>query len=239
MRSSESGQLGAERQRHALVGLDPEDEEVGLGEVLRIAPEHEVRRALELHGDLARPLGQALAGAQIEGHARPPPVVHGELERGVRLRDRLRRDAPLLAVARDAPAADEAGAILGADGEAIDVVGRDGPDRAHDLALLVAHGIGVEGHRRLHGDQTQELQDVVLDHVAQRAGLLVVRAARLDADALADRDLHVVDVVPVPQGLEDAVGPAEDEDVLDGLLARDSGRSGRPDPRSTPRPRPG
>jgi hypothetical protein len=68
------------------------------------------------------------------------------------------------------------------------------------------------------GDQTQELQDVVLDHVAQRAGLLVVRAARLDADALADGDLHVVDVVPVPQGLEDAIGPAEDEDVLDGLL---------------------
>ena len=59
---------------------------------------------------------------------------------------------------------------------------------------------------------------MVLDHVAQRAGLLVVRAARLDADALADRDLHVVDVVPVPEGLEDAIGPAEDEDVLHGLL---------------------
>ena len=59
---------------------------------------------------------------------------------------------------------------------------------------------------------------MVLDHVAQRAGFLVVGAARLDADALADRDLHVVDVIPVPQGLEDAIGPAEDEDVLDGLL---------------------
>ena len=60
---------------------------------------------------------------------------------------------------------------------------------------------------------------MVLDHVAQRARLLVVGAARLHADRLADGDLHVVDVVPVPERLEDAVGPAEHQDVLHRLLA--------------------
>ena len=49
--------------------------------------------------------------------------------------------------------------------------------------------------------------------------LLVVRAATLDADLLGHGDLHVVDVLPVPQRLEDAVGEAEDEQVLDRLLA--------------------
>src|SRR5688572_7461584 len=78
---------------------------------------------------------------------------------------------------------------------------------------------GVERHRRLHRDQAEELQDVVLDHVAERARLLVVRAARLHSDRLAHRDLHVGHVVPVPERLEDAVGEAHDQDVLHRLLA--------------------
>ena len=60
---------------------------------------------------------------------------------------------------------------------------------------------------------------MVLHHVAQRARLLVIRPARLHADRLAHRDLYVVDVLAVPQRLEDAVGEAQDQDVLDGLLA--------------------
>ena len=48
--------------------------------------------------------------------------------------------------------------------------------------------------------------------------LVVVAAAPLDADRLGHRDLHVVDVTAVPDRLEDAVGEAEDQQVLDGLL---------------------
>ncbi len=60
---------------------------------------------------------------------------------------------------------------------------------------------------------------MVLHDVAHRARLLVEPAAALDADRLGHGDLHVVDEVAVPDGLEDAVGEAQDEDVLDGLLA--------------------
>ena len=95
----------------------------------------------------------------------------------------------------------------------------DGSHRAEQLHLLVAHGLGAEVARRLHAHDGHQLHDVVLDDVAQRAGLLVVRAATLDADVLGDGDLHVVDVLPVPQRLEDAVGKAEDEQVLHRLLA--------------------
>ena len=59
---------------------------------------------------------------------------------------------------------------------------------------------------------------MVLDHVAKRARLLVVRAAGLHPQGLAHRDLDVVHVVAIPQRLEDPVGEAEDQDVLDGLL---------------------
>ena len=60
---------------------------------------------------------------------------------------------------------------------------------------------------------------MVLHHVAQRAGLLVVAGARADAFLFGHRDLDVVDVLLVEQRLEDAVGEPQDQDVLDGLLA--------------------
>jgi hypothetical protein len=61
---------------------------------------------------------------------------------------------------------------------------------------------------------------MVLDDVTDDAGLLVESRPVLDADRLADRDLDMVDVGVVPDGLEDRVGEAEREDVLDGLLAQ-------------------
>ena len=60
---------------------------------------------------------------------------------------------------------------------------------------------------------------MVLDHVAQRAGPLVVVRAALDADGLGRGDLHVIDVAAVPDRLEHAVGEAEHQQVLDGFLA--------------------
>ena len=61
---------------------------------------------------------------------------------------------------------------------------------------------------------------MVLHDVAHRARLFIEPPATLHAERLGHRDLHVVDEVAVPDGLEDAVREAQDEDVLDGLLAQ-------------------
>jgi hypothetical protein len=60
---------------------------------------------------------------------------------------------------------------------------------------------------------------VVLEDVTRGTGLLVERAAVLDADRLGHGDLHVVDVAPVPERFEDAVAEAEDQQIADRLLA--------------------
>jgi hypothetical protein len=60
---------------------------------------------------------------------------------------------------------------------------------------------------------------VILDHVAQRAGVVVVAAAAFDADRLGRRDLHAIDVAPVPDRFEDHVGEAQRHDVLHRLFA--------------------
>ena len=57
-----------------------------------------------------------------------------------------------------------------------------GLQRAHGLehlGLLVVHGAKVPVGGRLHGEQRDDLEEVVLDHVAQAAGGFVKRAAAL------------------------------------------------------------
>ena len=61
---------------------------------------------------------------------------------------------------------------------------------------------------------------MVLEDVANRARLLVVAGARADAERLGDGDLHVVDELAVPDGLEDAVRESQRQHVLHGLFAQ-------------------
>ena len=83
-----------------------------------------------------------------------------------------------------------------------------------NLCLLVANRFAVRPHGRLHGEVAQDLEQMVLDHVADRAGLIVESAAALDAEVLSHRDLDALDVVPVPERLHEGVGETEDEHVV-------------------------
>ena len=94
-------------------------------------------------------------------------------------------------------------------------------DGLDDFGLLGANGVGIEGDRRLHRRHRQKLEHVVGHHVAQRAGLFVELAAMLDADGFRRRDLDVVDLLAVPQRLEQAVGEAQRHDVLHRFLAEE------------------
>ena len=96
----------------------------------------------------------------------------------------------------------------------------DGPHGVQHVHLLVADLLRVERNRRLHGHQAEELQEVVLHHVAQCPRVVVVAAAMFHADFLGHRDGDVVHVAAVPDGLEEHVGETESEDVLHGLLAQ-------------------
>src|SRR5882724_6382660 len=175
-------------------------------------------RLLEEDRDLRDPLGEALARAQVERHARPAPRVDEELHGHEGLGLRRAAHARLLAVAGDLLAGERAGRVLPAHDMGVHLTSGNGSQRLQDLELLVAHGVRVHGHGRLQRDQAHDLEEVVLHHVAQDALRLEVAAAPLDAHGLGARDLHVVDEAVVPDRLEDAVREAEDEEVLDRLL---------------------
>ena len=88
-----------------------------------------------------------------------------------------------------------------------------------DLEFFAADAFGFEAGRRFEGDKREQLHHVVLHHVAQGAGLLVEGAAAFDTEGFSHGDLYVVNVVALPDRLEDAVGEAEDEQILNGLFA--------------------
>ena len=75
--------------------------------------------------------------------------------------------------------------------------------------------------RRLHGGERQHLEQVGDHHVAVGARGLVEVGALGQPELLGHVDLDVVDVVAVPDRLEQPVGEAEGEDVLRRLLAQE------------------
>ena len=99
------------------------------------------------------------------------------------------------------------------------VRGLDRPQRAQHLQALGAQLVARHAGRRVHQREREQLQQVVLADVAQRAVGVVELAAAVDAAVLRDGDLDRLHRPAVPQRLEDAVREAQDHQVLRRLLA--------------------
>ena len=202
------GPLAVERQRQLRRVGEVERQVVGAVRAdARAGREHALRRLAEGDRDDARPLGHLLAGAQVERHARPAPVVDVAAQGDERLGLRVGCNARLVAIAD----------VLPAD----DLARLDRQHGAEDLVLLLADRARLERGRRLHRHEGEHLEQVGDDHVAVGAGRLVEAGSRLEAEGLGHVDLHVVDVVAVPDRLEQPVGEPEGEDVLRRLLAEE------------------
>ena len=130
-----------------------------------------------------------------------------------------RRHVRLGAIGRHVLSVDCSRAVLAAHGLVEHALRTQRLNRAQDFRLLVVHRVGVKRNRRLHGGKRNQLKDVVRHHVAQRAGLLVVSAAQLDAELFRHGDLHVVHIAPIPDRLENAVGEPEGQNILHRFFA--------------------
>ena len=161
---------------------------------------------LEVHEHLGRGHGQVFSGPDEERHAGPTPGVDLEAHGREGLDGRSRGDALLLPVP----------AKLAAD----HVFGLQRRNGAEHLDLLVPHPVRLDRDRRLHREVADDLQQMVLNDVSDRPGLVVELAAALNPETFGHGDLDAVDVVAVPDRLEERVREPEEEQVLDGLLAQ-------------------
>ncbi|MNM75960.1 hypothetical protein D3C81_877630 [compost metagenome] len=147
--------LGLQVEPHAFVGLDLDLQVVGLEPLDLGVTKLGIGRWLEADGNLGIAHAHALAGAQVERHADPAPVVDHHLERDEGFGVAVGLDPRLFAVTGHVLAPLLARRVLAAHRVLQGHVFRPGPDRADDLGFLASDRIGAKGCRRLHGDHGQ------------------------------------------------------------------------------------
>ena len=125
----------------------------------------------------------------------------------------------LLAIARQRLICELAGGILPAHHPLRHHFQIEWANRLQYFQLLIAHGGGVKRCRRFHSHERGELQDVALNHVAQRTRRFVEATATLHAQRFRCGDLHVVHVIAIPKGLENAVPKAKNQQILHRIFA--------------------
>ena len=101
-------------------------------------------------------------------------------------------------------------AILAANHGLQDGFGWGRGDGVENLGLFVADGVGFEGNGRLHCGEREELEEMIRDHVAKGTSGFVKTATMFHTDRFGGCDLHVVNVIPIPERLENGIGEAED-----------------------------
>ena len=89
-----------------------------------------------------------------------------------------------------------------------------------NLGFLIANRLRIEATWRFHCCQGQDLGEVVLHHVPQGTGGFVVASPFFNANGFGCGDLHIGDIITIPDWLEDRVGKAQHQDVLNRFLAQ-------------------
>ena len=210
-----AGPLGIDLEIHTLRRLHLDDQQVGrklLEGLIILDP----RQAFELHHNLgARPV-QALACPDIDGHPAPAEIVHMRLKGDIGGHAGGGIDPLFFPVARHPLAF----GILPQHDLPAGILAAKEPEGFERLHLLIPDGFGLKVHRRLHGDERQHLHEVVLQHILENAGLLVIRAPPLHPQGFSGGNLDVVHMVMVPQRLKEGIAKADGQDVADHLLAQ-------------------
>src|SRR5690349_773274 len=99
--------------------------------------------------------------------------------------------------------------VLPANDKILDLAFRNGPQSMKYLGFLITILLLIEFYRRFHRAQGQKLQYMVLKHVPQHPGFIIIGRAVLYAKRFRGHDLDMVDVAPVPNRLKNGVGKTE------------------------------
>ena len=183
-----------------------------------VGRERQVRGTLEHHGDLGDPAAESLPGAQVERDPGPTPGFPRETLMAAKVSVRESGGCRPRRGSRR-PRCRPASRRRTARGRWPPEVSWAARPPPAPWPSRPADRLRVERARLLHGGEGQQLQQMVLDDVPGRADAVVVAGPAADPDVLGHGDLHVVDVVAVPDRLVQLVGEPQRQQVLDRLLA--------------------
>src|SRR3984893_9589780 len=211
--------FGTEAEGNTFIGLNVNDQAIGFQIADRGVAEKDERRAAKLNPAFGVALRKALAGAQVKRNTGPTPIVNLQFQSDKRFGVRITSDVRFTAISDHSLGTDGAWAVLATNHTGEDFFRTKRLNGVENFRLLVADFVGVEGNWRLHSGHGEQLKKMIGDHVTKGPGGFVKATTMFDADGFCGGDLHVVDVIAIPEGLDDVVGKAKDHDVLDGFFA--------------------
>src|SRR5258706_1614355 len=171
-----------------------------------ILPKHSEGWPLKINPYLRSLHRQALASSNVERHTGPTPTINKEFDRSECLHLRIRGHTILLAIAP----------VL----TTHNIRGIERSHRLEEQRLLIANSIRVFTGGSIHREEGDQLQQMILHHIADRTGLFVKFPSTRHTKILSHRDLHTLDVIPVPDRIEKRVREAEIEYILYWFLSK-------------------
>src|SRR5690606_6439090 len=146
--------------------------------------EEVLRSSLELHKNLGRGVCNALARPDHERRDTPTPGIDLDTVADIDFNPGIAGESlsHSIAFAR----------------ASYHVLRLQGPGRPQDLDLLIAQAVGGPTAWSVHRQHGEDLEQVVLQDVSNRAGFFVEGPSPLDAEAFGHRDLNALDVIAVP-----------------------------------------
>jgi len=151
--------------------------------------------------------GQALAGSNVERHSGPAPAVDVKSQGRESLDGRIGWQR--LMVSR-----------YPIDGRAPDRLAQAGEWSRGPCTFSLRIASGRVAGRRFHRQQAHHLEEMVLDNVANRPGLVVEKAPRSATSIASGMLICTLPHGRDPERLQERVGEAEVDQVLDRLLAQ-------------------
>lgn len=180
-----------------------------------------LRNILELHHDLRCLNREPFSGTNVERNPRPAEIIDIQFGGKVRFRIGARVYIIFCTVTFQRLVLYRSLGILPAHHVLPYIIGRIvNPQRTQHLDLLVAEILRMQAAWRLHRHHRNHLKHMVLPHIPERAGMVIVSAPFLHAYGFTKRDLHVSDVFVVPDRLEESIGKPDYADVLHHFFAQ-------------------
>src|SRR6478736_8137436 len=194
-----AGLLADQAQTYLRLGPDPEpqfDATRGITELKDV-----VRSGPEVDLDLGGGDRHRLSGSDGDRHAGPAPGIQRQAHRNIALDRRMWIDTRHVAIAL----------VL----TSYYIVRSERAQGGHHPVLRIQPGVHTGAVRRVSHDAGQHLQHVVLHDIAYRPGPVVEPTSVGNVEGLGHRDLDALDVGPVEQRLQDGIGEAREQHIVE------------------------
>ena len=173
-----------------------------------------IRHGFEHNHNFCHTFGHAFACAQIKWHTRKSPIVDFGFQCNISFGVAVDGHTCFRCVVLRRFALRNACGVLTAHDVVLNVFQRPRLERAQDREFFITNAVGIHPRRRVHGDETQQLQQMILHHIAQRTRLVIKLRTTLHTEFFRNRDLHIGNIISTQNRFKKTIAKTQSHQVL-------------------------